>query len=194
MANEFNTDTKREAGQPNADTGRYMRCMAYGCQCAASVSFGTTGLCSFHPACEEPLAWPEVTRIIATPEVVEFRKALYVLANYKTMHRDTASVDVEAACEDAYNKARVIRIPEDIAQRATLHDWEGKPFLEPPEVYGYRLSQFLVGYVARWAMRKTFGDRYTVRVDPEKTKRHLDAALAAFAGRGRDLIDGREAA
>ena len=43
-------------------------------------------------------------------------------------------------------------------------------------------------------MRKTFGDRYTVRVDPEKAKRHLDAALAAFAGRGRDLIDGREAA
>lgn len=111
MANEFNTDTKREAGQPKADTGRYMRCMAYGCQCAASVSFGTSGLCSFHHACEETLAWPEVTRIIATPEVVEFRKALYVLANYKTMHRDTASVDVEAACEDAYNKARVIRIP-----------------------------------------------------------------------------------
>ena len=194
MSNEFITDTKREAGQPKADTGRYMRCMAYGCQCAASVSFGTTGLCSFHHACEETLAWPEVTRIIATPEVVEFRKALYVLANYKTMHRDTASVDVEAACEDAYNKARVIRIPEDIAQRATLYDWEGKPFLEPPEVYGYRLSQFLVGYVARWAMRKTFGDRYTVRVDPEKTKRHLDAALAAFAGCGRDLIDGREAA
>lgn len=27
MANEFNTDTKREAGQPKADTGRYMRCM-----------------------------------------------------------------------------------------------------------------------------------------------------------------------
>ncbi len=194
MSNEFITDTKREAGQPKADTGRYMRCMAYGCQCAASVSFGTTGLCSFHHACDETLAWPEVTRIINTPAVVEFRQALYVLANYKTMHRDTASVDVEAACEDAYNKARVIRIPEDIAQRATLYDWEGKPFLELPEVYGYRLSQFLVGYVARWAMRKTFGDRYTVRVDPEKAKRHLDAALAAFAGRGRDLIDGREAA
>ncbi|WP_419519974.1 hypothetical protein [Duodenibacillus massiliensis] len=194
MSNEFITDTKREAGQQKADTGSYMRCMAYGCQCAASVSFGTTGLCSFHHACEETLAWQEVTRIINTPEVVEFRQALYVLANYKTMHRDTASVDVEAACEDAYNKARVIRIPEDIAQRATLYDWEGKPFLELPEVYGYRLSQFLVGYVARWAMRKTFGDRYTVRVDPEKAKRHLDAALAAFAGRGRDLIDGREAA
>lgn len=40
MSNEFITDTKREAGQPKADTGRYMRCMAYGCQCAASVSFG----------------------------------------------------------------------------------------------------------------------------------------------------------
>ena len=117
-----------------------------------------------------------------------------MLANCKTMNRDTERVDAEAACLDAYDKARVIRIPEDIAQRATLHDWEGKPFLEPPEVYGYRFSQFLVGYVARWAMRKTFGDRYTVRVDPEKTKRHLDAALAAFAGRGRDLIDGREAA
>lgn len=194
MSNEFITDTKREAGQPKADTGRYMRCTAYGCQCAASVSFGTTGLCSFHHDCEETLAWPEVTRIIATPEVVEFRKALYVLANYKTMHRDTASVDVEAACEDAYNKARVIRIPEDIAQRATLYDWEGKPFIEPPEVYGYRLSQFLVGYVARWAMRKTFGDRYTVRVDPEKTQRNIEAALAAIASRGRDLMDRREAA
>lgn len=194
MSNEFITDTKREAGQPKADTGRYMRCMAYGCQCAASVSFGTTGLCSFHHACEETLAWPEVTRIIATPEVVEFRKALYVLANYKTMHRDTASVDVEAACEDAYNKARVIRIPEDIARRATLYDWEGKPFIEPPAVYGYRLSQFLVGYVARWAMRKTFGDRYTVRADPKKTQRNIDAALAAIASRGRDLMDRREAA
>lgn len=194
MSNEFITDTKREAGQPNADTGRYMRCMAYGCQCAASVSFGTTGLCSFHHACEETLAWPEVTRIIGTPEVVEFRKALYVLANYKTMRRDTASVDVEAACEDAYNKARVIRIPEDVAQRATLCDWEGKPFIEPPEAYGYRLSQFLVGYVARWAMRKTFGDRYTVRVVPEKTQRNIEAALAAIASRGRDLMDRREAA
>lgn len=194
MSNEFITDTKREAGQPKADTGRYMRCTAYGCQCAASVSFGTTGLCSFHHACDETLAWPEVTRIIATPEVVEFRKALYVLANYKTMHRDTASVDVEAACEDAYNKARVIRIPEDIAQRATLYDWEGKPFIEPPEAYAYRLSQFLVGYVARWAMRKTFGDRYTVRADPKKTQRNIDAALAAIASRGRDLMDRREAA
>lgn len=194
MSNEFITDTKREAGQPKADAGRYMRCMAYGCQCAASVSFGTTGLCSFHHACDETLAWPEVTRIIATPEVVEFRKALYVLANYKTMHRDTASVDVEAACEDAYNKARVIRIPEGIARRATLYDWEGKPFIEPPAVYGYRLSQFLVGYVVRWAMRKTFGDRYTVRVDPEKTQRNIDAALAAIASRGRDLMDRREAA
>ncbi len=194
MSNEFITDTKREAGQPKADTGSYMRCMAYGCQCAASVSFGNTGLCSFHHACDETLAWPEVTRIIATPELVEFRKALYVLANYKTMHRDTASVDVEAACEDAYNKARVIRIPEDIAQRATLYDWEGTPFIEPPEVYCYRLGQFLVGYVTRWAMRKTFGDRYTVRVDPEKTQRNIEAALAAIASRGRDLMDRREAA
>ena len=194
MSNEFITDTKREAGQPKADAGRYMRCMAYGCQCAASVSFGTTGLCSFHHACEETLAWQEVTRIINTPEVVEFRQALYVLANCKTMHRDTERVDAEAACLDAYDKARVIRIPEDIAQRATLYDWEGKPFIEPPEAYGYRLSQFLVGYVVRWAMRKTFGDRYTVRVDPEKTQRNIDAALAAIASRGRDLMDGREAA
>ena len=43
-------------------------------------------------------------------------------------------------------------------------------------------------------MRKTFGDRFTVRVDPEKTQRNIEAALAAIASRGRDLMDRREAA
>ena len=188
---------KRTSAFDDAQDGGYqrllpVRCSADGCPLRAQV-FTTPdrGVCEYHFAADTRM-WDRVTAILRDPKARRLIRALDALAaSYHLSTRATNPIicEVQRAGLDFGMSEETLKMQQLLGWIKGVQGY----FIEPAQAYEYRISrEFVAEVLGRASERGTFASAR------EQAMAWTDKALAAIAGRGRQIMDpsnfGREAA